>query len=372
MKEFEVINLYNKTPKNKVDNFNKKLNSNLSVALDYDKIECNYEWLDLMEETIIYLDNILRNPNRFIVDEEEIVKVELARRITVESIKHLSRNTNLIQDYDAKTGDVRPSKILNINKDESYNTYENRFVYTLINNMINYINLKKRKLLNSSSLKDYKTIDYHAQTSVGIERVNININVDSKISKKSNDGLKDGKNINERIEQLELRISDLTSSEVYKSLAKLHVANVISPIKKTNIILKNVNFQYALNLWNYMQRHVQDENVRHKKRKNYEDKGKLKKYMDENSLFSYLVLNNLNTENIKGKLSNEEVEEITNNLVERIVSLNSNLSEEKLEEMVGEKIVIAKQKNVASLTEIKNIFMEKIDNYLDKIKNFKF
>ena len=64
------------------------------------------------------LDNILRNPNRFIVNEEDIVKIELARRVTVESIKHLSKNTNLIQDYNKETGDVRPSKILNINKEE--------------------------------------------------------------------------------------------------------------------------------------------------------------------------------------------------------------------------------------------------------------
>lgn len=55
-----------------------------------------------MEETVPYIDNILRNPNRFIVNEEEIVKIELARKITVESIKHLSKNTNLIQDYDKK------------------------------------------------------------------------------------------------------------------------------------------------------------------------------------------------------------------------------------------------------------------------------
>ena len=34
-----------------------------------------------MEFTVPYLDNILRNPNRFIINEEEIVKIELARKI---------------------------------------------------------------------------------------------------------------------------------------------------------------------------------------------------------------------------------------------------------------------------------------------------
>ena len=54
----------------------------------------------------MYLDNILRNPNRFIVNEEEVVNVEKARRVTVESIKHLARNTSFIQKIE-KNGDHR-------------------------------------------------------------------------------------------------------------------------------------------------------------------------------------------------------------------------------------------------------------------------
>lgn len=366
----KIFELYNSTPTNKIEKYEKRLNSCLNVKTDYEKIECNFEWIDLMEETIIYIDNILRNPNRFIVNEEEIVKVELARRITVESIKHLSRNTNLIQDYNVKTGDVRPSKILNINKDESYNTYENRFIYTLINNMVNYLNLKKSNLLSSSSLKDYKSLNYSSSSSLGNEKINVNINVDSKLAYKSEDGVKDGFNISERIERLELRINDLKSSDVYKTLAKSHVANVTSPIKKTNVILKNVNFQYALNLWNYLQEHIQDENKRKKENKNYEDNGELKSYFDENSLLNYLALSTLNNSSSDLNLTEEEVEKITNQLIDQIVSINSNMEIEQLEQMIGNKIVVAKNRNIASLNEIKNVFSKNIDKYLEKIKDF--
>ena len=151
MDDLELFDLYNKTSDKKKENFKNKVNSTLHITSNYNKVECNYEWLDIMEDTIHYIDNILRNPNRFIVNEEDVVKIELARRITVESIKHLSKNTNLIQDFDPKTGDVRPSKILNINKEESYNTYENRFIYSLIQNMKFYITRKKRNLVVSSS-----------------------------------------------------------------------------------------------------------------------------------------------------------------------------------------------------------------------------
>ena len=155
MNELEIINLYEQSDDNKNKDFYENINSNLRVVTNYDKTSTNFEWLDIMEDTIRYLDNILRNPNRFIVNEEDIVKIELARRVTVESIKHLSKNTNLIQDIDKKTGDVKPSKILNINKEESFNTYENRFIYSLIKNMQFYITRKKRNISNlSMSLKE--------------------------------------------------------------------------------------------------------------------------------------------------------------------------------------------------------------------------
>ena len=51
-----------------------------------------------MLETIPYIDNIFRSPNRFIVNEEEVVKIEQAKKITVETIKHLSKNTNFIHE----------------------------------------------------------------------------------------------------------------------------------------------------------------------------------------------------------------------------------------------------------------------------------
>lgn len=146
MEELKIFDLYEKFNTKTAEEFMDKIDSTVDIKAEYEKVIEDTEWIEIMEETVPYIDNILRNPNRFIVNEEEIVKIELARKITVESIKHLSKNTNLIQDYDKKTGDVRPSKILNINKEENYDTYENRFIYTLIQNMKFFIN-KKKKLL---------------------------------------------------------------------------------------------------------------------------------------------------------------------------------------------------------------------------------
>ena len=43
-----------------------------------------------------------------------------------------------------------------------------------------------------------------------------------------------------------------------------------------------------------------------------------------------------------------------------------------LKEKIGDKIAITKLKKQASLSEIQNAFLKSIDNYLEKIENFKF
>lgn len=110
MKKLELNELYENSDKNELERFMSKLDSNAKINIDYENYMNDVEWIEMMESTIPYIDNILRNPNRFIVNEEEIVKIELARKITVDSIKHLSKHTNLIQEVDKKEDNVKPSK----------------------------------------------------------------------------------------------------------------------------------------------------------------------------------------------------------------------------------------------------------------------
>ncbi len=365
MKDIKVVDLYKKANEDRVDKFIENTRSSLMVDKDLKKVEVDFEWLDLMENTIQYLDNILRNPNRFIINEEEVVKVELARRITVDSIKHLARHTNYIQEIN-EDDEVKPSKILNINKDESYDTYENRFIFTLIQNMESFLEIKKKSLLLSSSLRDVKKCEYHAKSKVGLEQISMEINFTSSlIDQKEPEG---DTPIATRIQRLDDNIKMLTSSEVYKTLKSMHVAKVIPPIKKTNVILKNTNFQYAMILWDYLQEHVADASKVVKENKKYEDNGILKEYINNTFLLNYLAMNTLSEES---PISDREevIEELTDNLIQKIVELNVDLPLSALKDKIGEKIAITKYKKEASLYEIQNTFSEHIKNYLEKIES---
>ena len=49
------------------EKFTGGLQSNLHIKSVYDSRQLNYTWLEMFEETLPYIDNILRNPKKFIV-----------------------------------------------------------------------------------------------------------------------------------------------------------------------------------------------------------------------------------------------------------------------------------------------------------------
>ena len=224
----------------------------------------------------------------------------------------------------------------------------------------------------TSQVKDIKRLEYQGKCNLGKERININVALDSSlIANLDNNSTDSSLSIEERIEKLEQNITMLQNTDVYKDLRKKHVARVIPPIKKTNVILKNTNFQYAMKLWDFLQSHVANDTKITKEHKNYEENGIIKDYLNNTFYLTYLAIDTLS----KDKTTEEykkNIEEITDNLIERIVELNVDMPLSTLKEKIGDKIAITKLKKQASLSEIQNVFLKSIDNYLEKIENFKF
>ena len=378
MENSKIVDIYQNASSGKTENFRKNTESTLHVKTDYEKVIRDIDWIEMMEGTSPYLDNIFRAPNRFIINEEEIVKIERARRITVESIKNLSKNTNFIQEVDKKTGDVKPSKILNIDKEESYDTYENRLIYTLIQNMKFFLSVKKKTLeqLQGVGNKNDKKIAYSGTSRVGAEKVNINLTMDTQKDGNSSGGSKkdveNPDNLLQRISDLEVRISDLTNADVYKVIDKKHIALVREPIKKTNVVLKNVNFQYAMKLWDYLRDNLDDKTKNINEKKDYEESGELKELMDDSFLLNYLIINTLDKDKEEDVHTEERKKEIQNiiisKMLEKIVEMNQDLTKEQIKEMIGEKYLVVKRRNQASLQEIQAVFSKSINKYLTKVK----
>lgn len=226
-----------------------------SMTQRFQKKKFDLDWVEAIEDCVISLDNIVRNPRKFIVIEEDIVDVSLARNITTESVKHLATHTNLIAAV--KDDMVIPSKILNTSKEESFEIYENRFVYTLLLKLHQFISSRFDAIRMASTTSDTFSVTINSDyamdknTSVRYKMETIlNMPLDSVLQADTNE-LTDV----ERIARLQNVVNGFMGSPFAKTMVSC--ALVRPPIIRTNVILKNPDFKKALVLWQFIDSYQQ-------------------------------------------------------------------------------------------------------------------
>lgn len=371
----KVLNI-SEDPKSKEKSqlFIKNVNSDMHYKSELSSEGSNFDWLDEIEFALTYLDNIVRSPRVILVSEQEVVKIERAKKITVESVKDLARNTFYIEKIDPKNQDVQPSKILEVHNEESYNTYENRFIYSLIDLMTKFV-AKKEKLIDSLENKNKKTLEYTASTNINGEHVDVRVKLNSSLNskyEKDKDALKE---LKERIKKVKQYLSIWSKSELIKSLQKARASFVVPPIKKTNLILKNPNFQIATRLWEFLYSYdLKDHNV--------EDEGldtagtnTLKDILNDSFLTQYFVLDSISDSKREQKEQLSKYALIMlKQQVERSISLLLNcgvkITDEQILEMVAEVIKNEKNKKTVGKNDVKKKFKSIMDEYLENTQSY--
>ena len=218
----------------------------------FDK-KIDLKWVEEIEACIIPLDNIIRVPRKFIVQEEEIVPIERARKITNESIRHLAQHTNMIAKVEGD--DVTPNQILNVFREESYEVYENRFVFTLMQNLVRFIDVRYNVLFNISDDDNMASLKMESDFTRGREKIQYKLEVSAQSAGSEIDGEAgpEGENATafQRIERVKRIINEYANSSFMKELR--NCVPVRPPIMRTNAIQKNPNFRACLKLWQFIQ-----------------------------------------------------------------------------------------------------------------------
>ena len=246
----DIVEYLNSINKDNANKFITSTSSNITVKRDIDARVSDTSWIDMVEECIPYLDNIIRNPRRFIVQEENIVPIEKAKVVTEESIRHLAQHTSMIQEVQ-EDGTVIPLKLLNVYREETVDLYENRFIKSLVDNLYTFVNNKLNESDQRSYAKVESTVTYQGMMKKKGEDVEVNLTLKSKKDTEV-DASKDGHSLEERIEHIRDIVSSFRGSTFIKSLKES--SPVRSPIRKTNVILKEQNFIKALELWEYLEK----------------------------------------------------------------------------------------------------------------------
>ncbi|HHU55543.1 MAG TPA: hypothetical protein GXZ48_02470 [Acholeplasmataceae bacterium] len=255
------------------DKFIKALDNVKHTSL-IESMVINDDWIEHIKNSLQFVNNIIKNPRTSIKEDRDLVPVERARRFTPESVRHLASNTRYIKDMNEE-GEIRPTKILTSSNIVETETYENRFIKSLIDKLLVFLE-RRYKTIKALSKSNFVNI-FQTSSSINFENLDIDFALRLNVYKQI-DFEKSKKEIDiklNKISELVKYVNGFIKSPFYQGLKEID--NVTSPIMITNIIRKEPNYHRCYMLWVYLDKHYQlDYKIERYSLQHKIDKNKLK------------------------------------------------------------------------------------------------
>ena len=209
------------------------------------------EWISVIEDSLDAINAIIEKPRRFITTEEEVVPVSLAKKISADSVRHLSQNTQFLAPSD--DGGIHPTKILNVNTVETYDLYENRFVYHLIQRLLTFVDKRTDVIFWSTGNEIRNRFKMHSKIDDAYEEIEYNVEMTVKNRQSFAENDADNMETFMRIDRVRRLVMALRNASFCQIMAGC--AAVRSPIQRTNLITKDPNYRKCYRLWQFMERY---------------------------------------------------------------------------------------------------------------------
>lgn len=241
----------------------KKLNHKLTHADKTEEkvntvfLDCDVktDWIEQIEGALPFLEKAIQESRQFILRQGETVPVEKAKRVSKESVEHLSRHVELITRIPEPEADLIPDKLYVTENVGTYSVYENRFLYMLLCYIRDFVGFRYKRivelaasfstdiLINKEFSNETRTIRYaltYTETSKGMEGL---------CDRKTEEAISRILNI--------LQTADLLlRSELMKDVSTSPMLK--PPITRTNVLLHNPNFKAAFELYVFLAAYTED------------------------------------------------------------------------------------------------------------------
>lgn len=206
-------------------------------------------FLDVVIGAYPSLLKICRDPKKTLAYMQEVVAMEKAKKVDSESIRHLASHTQYIRDINEQN-EVIPSKILSTYAEDNIGIYENRFIKSLINRVIVFLDTRLK--LMDENLESISADEIRYKNNIKLSHRKIDLEMNIKISNEILDETQKARELFDKTKNVLDKYRALKGTGLYQAVAKLK--DVVPPIMKTNIILHNPDFKIAYNLWLYIDR----------------------------------------------------------------------------------------------------------------------
>ena len=209
------------------------------------------EWISMIEDSLDAINTIIEKPRRFITTEEEVVPVSLAKKISADSVRHLSQNTQFLAPSDG--GGVHPTRILNVNTVETYDLYENRFIYHLIQRLLTFVDKRTDVIFWSTGNEIRNRFKMHSKIDDAYEEIEYNVEMTVKNRQSFAENDADNMDVFMRIDRVRRLVMALRGASFCQIMSGCSA--VRSPIQRTNLIMKDPNYRKCYQLWQFMERY---------------------------------------------------------------------------------------------------------------------
>lgn len=253
-------------------------------------------WVDEIERALPAIQNIIAMPRNVIKEEELVVNAAHAKKAGQDVVRHLTQHAAFVEDYNEKTGDVRPSRLMQKYREDSEEFYENRVAFTAIEMAYQFVKMRHDALMSAmneeTGAKLKVNIDMQSDTEsvqmdtfLCIKEIETAMNVDAR----NTDAF-------DRISRLYRLLSSFMGSKFAQEMAK--TSRVKGALIKTNVMKKNPNYRAVEQLFSFMRNYEQIGYTIQVTEQSPKISEKFQQDIYHNALFNYMLL--------KGYLENDE------------------------------------------------------------------
>lgn len=253
-------------------------------------------WVENIEASMEAFQHIIAMPRQEFKEDELIVNVAYARRTGQDVVRHLASHAALVEDYNKEDGTVRPSRVLQKYREESLGLYENRLVFTALEQAYHFTKIRHDALFGAMGDQFGAKLKVTSNMESATELVHMDLFLHIRSTESMLETDEKNRDIFNRISRLYRLLGVFMSSPFAQQLAQFD--RVKGAIHKTNILKRNPDYKAAVKLLEFLRSYDQVGYVIAVVEQNPTVSETFEKDIYHNILFNYLIL--------KGYLEDEE------------------------------------------------------------------
>ena len=217
----------------------------------------NNDWVDQIYEGLPYVEKAILEERQFIRQQGEVVPIEKAKRVSKGSVEHLARHSEMMTHEPKEEGHIVPDKLYVVERLSDYAVYENRFLYMMLCYLRDFIEVRYSKIIELGNTYSAE-LRMDKEYSVGKRSLRYKL-LFCEGSKEDPYGMGTPLGANELLQRIEEERHLVAAYLMTPLMKKVSEAPLLRPpVTRTNVLMMNVNFKKALELYDYVASYSED------------------------------------------------------------------------------------------------------------------